>query len=508
MLCVPRRKQLRERTNIEMSFLILLMEEDYVKLPRYCFKSNKDRISTSRGNFPGTLHIRHYADMNLLDLKKEFIIEGHALPKQLYVRLPKENIYVPYENYSTKYLNSKLAELRDLFIHLKAKKIVITKTEIVGNKIGAAANIGSSRIGGVGAGFENETIMQNQFKEELYFDADNKPIDTSFFSRANTSCENYFAHANNYVKPKFYYLPQEYEWEDIIERRLNNKLVQDKYTYYHSDTRILKANLMNRLKIFDINIDVEKNEQRVLKIEYDIEYHPLVEHENNPDIVEKENPKEKESEHSFIFQFPKLEIGKKHERKLTQKKTKIMERNRSFTDMVFEVMHIYPKVDMNTPSPSPKDLNDKYIELEVNEVITNKNRIMDVSTTMEHKNVEDESEPEPEPEPEPGPEPGPEPEPEPTNNTIHEEEIKYVNNVNELFDDDDNENIVLPKPMFPEKKEYPNYSDIDQLILPDIPIPIIPIPIIPIIDETPHPKIEEVVVVQKVKRKKAKKSNP
>jgi len=465
MPCVPRRNQLRERTNIEMSFLILLMEEDYVKLPRYCFKSNKDRISMSRGKFPGTLYIRHYADMNLIDLKKEFIIDGHPLPKQLYVRLPKENIYVPYENYSTKYLNSKLAELRDLFIHLKAKKIVITKTEIVGKKIGGSANMGVSNIGGIGAGLENETTMQNEFKEELYIDADNNPIDTSFFSHAARR-DSYFTDANNYVKPKFFYLPQEYEWEDIIERRLNNKLVQDRYTYYHSDTRLLKANLTSQLKFFDINIDMEKSEQRQLKIEYDIEYHPLVVPASpQKSIVQEKEEQEQTEHHNSIFQFPKLEIGKKHERKVTMKKPKILHRadsnSKSFKDMVLEIMHIHPKVDMNTPSPSPTDSISDYIELEVNEVIKEDKQIHVAKKTQQDLQLEIQN--------------------------MKEEEIS-VNNINELFDDDD---TILPKPSFPKKKEYENHPNVDKLILPDIPL-----------NEHPQPKIEQVIVVQKVKRKK------
>lgn len=468
MFCLPkRRNKIGERQNIQMTFLILLMEEDYMKLPRYCFlRSNKDRILMNRGNFPGTLYIRHYADIQLPELKKQFIIEGHPLPKQLYVRLPKENIYVPYESYSTKYLNSKLAELRDLFIHLKAKTIKITKTEIVGKKIGANGNISARNIG-IGAGFNNEANIQNEFKEELHFDNDNKPVDTSLLF--SNEVHDDIIDATNYVKPKFYYLPQEYEWDDIIDRRLNNKLVKDKYTYYYSDTRILKANVMNKLKIFEINIDIENNEHRELKIEYDIEYHPLVVVEPEPLAKNIQNDiiaKEKEQE-SSIFQFPKLEIGKKHERKVTMKKSKILNRvdsNRSFKDMVLEIMHVHPKIDMNTPSPSPSDLN--HIELEVNEVIRG-----DASVYVLKK--------------------------------AHlENDIHCINNVNELFEDDKDD--VLPKPSFPERNQYDKNAsdpDIDKLILPDVQIESNLNTVPEILDAVAE---KPIIVVQKVRRKKPK----
>jgi hypothetical protein len=335
MLCANRKHSsaISERTNEMMSFLILLTEEDYVKLPRYCFQSNSQRIVKNRGNFPGILHIKQYSEIGNNEFRDEFIIEGHPIPKQLYVKLAKENVYVPYENYSTKYLNSKLGELRDLFIHLKAKKIKITKTELVDKKLGAGVKVSAANMGGAGAEFEKSSILENEFTEELHFDADNKPIDTGLLRgahehRDSNSSLMHKVSAKLHVKPKFYYLKNEYEWEDIIDRRLNNKLVYDKYTYYHSDSRILKASFMNKLKIFDVNIDFENKEHHSLKIEYDIEYHPLV-----------------------VTIMPALssndiDNSNNHKKQDTDKK-------RSFADMVINVIDIYPKKGMNTPLPSP-----------------------------------------------------------------------------------------------------------------------------------------------------------
>lgn len=466
-----------------MSFLILLNNDDYVKLPRYCFMSNKDRIIKNRGHFPGKLHIRNYADIEHPDFRNQFIIEGYPLPKQLYVRLPKENIYVPYESYSTKLLNSKLGELRDLFIHLKAKTIKIKKTEISDNKVGANGKIGVSNVG-VGAGFENSELFKNEFVEELHFDADNKPIDVNAFREAyGNSYMHEMKYAKNHVKPKFYYLAQEYSWEDIIERRLNNRLVQDKYVYNHTDSRILKMNILNQLKLFDINIDAEKSEVRQLIIEYDIEYHPLF------DVEEEERKKEeerKEEERKREMEERKREeermIGKFRSPVTIKFKRGGLEKKKSLKDIVLDVIHMHPHTE---PEPEP---HIDSIDVSHHSVDTEERKKEEEECAVSTAFIDD------------GVEPNTVQKLESDINKKNVGEEESASGNTHLFDDDDNDTEIPPKPSFPDRTVYGVPSeDLDKLILPDIPI------VVPIVDMRPPSPAPGLVVPVAKKRGRPKK---
>jgi hypothetical protein len=174
----------------------------------------------------------------------------------------KENIFIPFESYPMRYLNSKLSELRDLFIALRAKTIKISKTQEKKNdtKIECKLNAKVSNVEvGVGGGLENMQKLTDNTSSELHFLDTGKPIRMDELH----NCKS------------FYYLPKEYEWADIIERRINNNLVSDKYTYEHSEFKLLKANILSKLQMLDISVNYNDEEYTNIRIHYEIEYYPL-----------------------------------------------------------------------------------------------------------------------------------------------------------------------------------------------------------------------------------------
>ena len=62
---------------------------------------------------------------------------------------------------------------------------------------------------------------------------------------------------------------------DIIERRINNNLVSDKYTYEHTEFKILKTSIMSKLQLLDIAVNYNDEEYTNIRIHYEIEYYPL-----------------------------------------------------------------------------------------------------------------------------------------------------------------------------------------------------------------------------------------
>ena len=246
----------------QMQFLILLQEDDYKSNILSCFQSNKDTLFRNKNKFPGKLTIYNYDNIDDSEFRQKYVIEGNILPKLLYVKLLKENIFIPFESYPMRYLNSKLSELRDLFIALRAKTIKISKTQEKKNdtKIECKLNAKVSNIEvGVGAGLENMQKLTDNTSSELHFLDTGKPIRMDELH----NCKS------------FYYLPKEYEWADIIERRINNNLVSDKYTYEHSEFKLLKTNILSKLQMLDISVNYNDEEYTNIRIHYEIEYYPL-----------------------------------------------------------------------------------------------------------------------------------------------------------------------------------------------------------------------------------------
>jgi len=246
----------------QMQFLILLQEDDYKANIFHCFQSNRDTLFRNKNKFPGKLTVYNYDNIDDSEFRQKYIIEGNILPKVLYVKLLKENIFIPFETYPMRYLNSKMGELRDLFIALRAKTIKISKSQEKKNdtKIDAKINANVSHVEvGIGGGLENIQKLTNNTSSELHFLDTGKPIRMDELH----DCKS------------FYYLPKEYEWVDIIERRINNNLVSDKYTYEHTEFKILKTSIMSKLQLLDIAVNYNDEEYTNIRIHYEIEYYPL-----------------------------------------------------------------------------------------------------------------------------------------------------------------------------------------------------------------------------------------
>lgn len=103
--------------------------------------------------------------------------------------------------------------------------------------------------------------MSNKQENEMSFDYDENIINNI----------NFDMFSNN----NFYFLPKEYEWQDIIIRRLENNLISDKYIYKYSNNIYFKSSLTSKLKMIDINFNYNSDELNNLEILYEIDYYQI-----------------------------------------------------------------------------------------------------------------------------------------------------------------------------------------------------------------------------------------
>lgn len=250
----------KHKKNDLLTFLILLHQKDYQK--SFLHRSIYEKLISNYDLFPGNLIVINYNDFQSDDYKNKYFIEGNVIPKQLYLKLPKEDLFVQIGTFQEKYLNSKINELINIFANLKPKKIIVSVDKNNGELFELNTNIGGlTPIGDVRIGGEINKELDSELKIIKYmeFNLDSKPVDPNYFK-------------NEY---KFYYLPKEEEWLELIRKRLKHKLTKEKYVYSYKDMTKFKTSLTTKLQVLDIDINYNHKKYDNLKIYYEVEYYPL-----------------------------------------------------------------------------------------------------------------------------------------------------------------------------------------------------------------------------------------
>jgi len=241
--------------NKKLTFLMLLLDEDYKKY-LYFFPSKKNKLQKQKAKFPGNLIIEKYSNLENLDYK----IENNAIPRMLYIMLPKEEIFIDAENFTSRYIDSKLDELKNIFMFLNAKSVKITRNieSSVNNSISNTIKIPINNL-------NINSSIEYQKKEENINKVTNNMV---------------FSEKDNYIKLKelyndnYYFLSKQYDWHNIIIRRIDGNLLSDEYVYINKETQLFKFKFIESIAKLDLSISYDWEKYQNLKIKYEIEYYP------------------------------------------------------------------------------------------------------------------------------------------------------------------------------------------------------------------------------------------
>ena len=251
----------KNKKNVFLEFLIILCDDDYKGA--FYYKSIYENVLKQRKFFNDNLTI-----VNKKEITKnnEYLIDGMATLKQLYMKLPKENLYVNSSQFHNRYLNSKINELISVFTVLKAKCIKVTIDSQTENnfKFNLSAGV---KMNGVSlkTGAEKKQDISNKLKSDW---------ELEFFQSGNDTSNK--ININEFADEKrFYYLPKEAEWIDAIRKRLSQNVSSDKFTYSYSDTNDIKYKAFTNLQLFNISCDYNRKQFENININYEIEYYPL-----------------------------------------------------------------------------------------------------------------------------------------------------------------------------------------------------------------------------------------
>lgn len=137
--------------------------------------------------------------------------DTHHLPdffqtKTLYIKLPKENIYVPAEEWSNEFMKSKNRELMDIFMYLGAKQVEFTIHNTVSQSNGVSAMTSLSDFGiqfSTGLSMESANDNTNTVRGKIVYGHPTTRFDK-------------FDNKNN----DFFYLNRNHDWRSLVEHRI------------------------------------------------------------------------------------------------------------------------------------------------------------------------------------------------------------------------------------------------------------------------------------------------
>jgi hypothetical protein len=256
--CAKNNKK-KEKTH----FLIFLSKNDMTG-GNIIYPNKKNKILHNKKLFIGKITILSY-DEYLNNQHTEYIIEEDPIIDHVYILLHKENIYVSYQDYNTLYMHSKMDELENIFINLKASKIIMkeyySNNEKVDFTTSIDINIPKIEVGN-NIELNNEKLINiKRYKEKEFSQNSNLKFNTENFKN-----EEYY-----------YHLAHNNEWANIISNRLINGLMKDKFIYTHYKKNLFHLNISNKLNFLNIGVNYDKLTVDISNIEYEVEYAELTE---------------------------------------------------------------------------------------------------------------------------------------------------------------------------------------------------------------------------------------
>jgi hypothetical protein len=241
--------------NTKLNFLILLNNDDYVKKKVNCkYITNENLILLNANLFNGILKCLPY---NNIENEENYIIDDNPMQRIIYIKLPKENLYVSCKDFDMKYLISQHNELISIFVLLGASKIKWQISKNFDKNIDTCVNLGTNIEGiDVKIGCNYNNIKQEKFEINNEIELENRYLHLS---------EDAFVKNDT-----FYYLSKKPDWHEIISLRSSEKKYKFNFTY--SSLYDFNIDLITKLKVFDITCSNKNSEFNNLMISYDVEY--------------------------------------------------------------------------------------------------------------------------------------------------------------------------------------------------------------------------------------------
>ncbi len=249
-----------EVRNHSMYYLIIIREKDL--MPRcFCWKPLRDELLKSKDEFTGKLFIENYDSFQKYN-GFEFLEPDNYKQKHIYMRLPKEDKYVEIERFNYEYLKSQSEEFEFIcsLLGVKSFKKYISDSSSSSSRLSLGFSVDFGNISGgstIKSGRTNS--MEFQFEDSKEFQhIPYKPTYDLF-------------KWNTYL----YYLKTEQTWKNMIEHRIERKLLKDTITYTFKSKTGMTKEFIQKLKVLNFDVSFEEQNSTEIVVKYEIEYNPF-----------------------------------------------------------------------------------------------------------------------------------------------------------------------------------------------------------------------------------------
>lgn len=209
--------------DVSLDFLILFKKDDYQKT--FQCMSKMHQIKHKIKKLPGNVNIE-----KLSETTKE--IKGLKIPYVVYIKLPKEHVYVTSDVWEIDYFNSQVMELISIFTALGAGEITFSTTK--------ATNDEKSMEASVGAKITNISVMLEASREIKH----NEHSKFSGYIKINNVAKVKVKTVKDFIRDnKLYYANFYPEWKSLIAYKLNTDTTQIDFEYtfhkgFHCQTKV------------------------------------------------------------------------------------------------------------------------------------------------------------------------------------------------------------------------------------------------------------------------------
>lgn len=225
---------------------------------------------------------------------------GHPYPNQLYIGHPyNKSLYVPYEESEDTFFMDKVNELCYLLECLGAESIEITS--IKGKQIEEINKISNNVSGAADVKLFSGNVQTNQ-KNNLSSSMDSRTART------------YTIHLDPMSKPylpdNLVWYPEQPQWQRLVERRINNNILEYAESVQSSETRFTSSSEMVDVKAAaeylwtKVNANIEVNKESQFKTSTDTVWNIKVKFRSLKDFEKVENS---DSTSSFKTEFSEEE---------------------------------------------------------------------------------------------------------------------------------------------------------------------------------------------------------
>lgn len=253
---------IKSAKSMSTEFMILFESDDFEE--RIFFDNKVEKAQKVSSKLPGRFAAYDITKLDELNIR----IKGMPVIHALYIKLPKENIFVTSDTWEEDFFSAQILETMHIWTQLGAKEIKFDSQRSLDNSHAIMADIGIGSPGtkfSVGGSYENRKSEEGKFSGNVVLDHPKKI--------------NYVDLDNFIDKNNIYYSRFAPRWLNIIEYKLDNQnLYHIDFQYTFTKGIHCSAKVFAKFNDIGISFGLSSDRTQSTYVCYDVDFEAEIEH--------------------------------------------------------------------------------------------------------------------------------------------------------------------------------------------------------------------------------------